>query len=104
MCLKPIATLLIPLRYGVVMVLRFLTMTGVALGACVTLASPALADPDPAPAPPIPNVNAYMPVNPADYTTNKGRWFAFAGPAGAASSTSMTAREQAIGLTGCTPR
>lgn len=64
------------------MVLRFLTMTGVALGACVTLASPALADPDPAPAPPIPNVNAYMPVNPADYTTNKGRWFAFAGPAG----------------------
>lgn len=23
-----------------------------------------------------------MPVNPADYTTNKGRWFAFAGPAG----------------------
>jgi hypothetical protein len=23
-----------------------------------------------------------MPVNPADYTTNKGRWFSFAGPAG----------------------
>lgn len=45
-------------------------------------ASLASADPDPAPAPPIPNVNAYMPVNPADYTTNKGRWFAFAGPAG----------------------
>lgn len=48
-------------------------MTGVAI---------ANADPEPAPAPTIPNVNAYMPVNPADYTTNKGRWFAFAGPAG----------------------
>ena len=23
-----------------------------------------------------------MPVNPADYTTNKGRWFAFSGPPG----------------------
>ena len=48
-------------------------MTGVAI---------ASADPDSTPAPVIPNVNAYMPVNPADYTTNKGRWFAFAGPPG----------------------
>ncbi|MFM9033807.1 MAG: hypothetical protein ACKOQ4_05910 [Mycobacterium sp.] len=37
---------------------------------------------DPAPEPSIPDVNAYMPVNPANYTTNKGRWFAFAGPPG----------------------
>ena len=64
------------------MLLRFLTITAVAMGAGVVGASSASADPDPAPAPPIPNVNAYMPVNPADYTTNKGRWFAFAGPAG----------------------
>ena len=48
-------------------------MTGVAI---------AHADPEPAPAPAIPDVNAYMPVNPADYTTNRGRWFAFSGPVG----------------------
>ena len=40
------------------------------------------AEPSPAPAPPIPNVNAYTPLNPADYTANRGRWYAFAGPAG----------------------
>ena len=64
------------------MLLRFLTITAVAVGAGVVGGSSASADPTPPPAPPIPNVNAYMPVNPADYTTNKGRWFAFAGPAG----------------------
>lgn len=64
------------------MLLRFLTIATVTLGAGVAGAMPAAADPEPAPAPPIPNVNAYMPVNPADYTVNKGRWFAFAGPAG----------------------
>lgn len=41
----------------------------------------AVADPAPAP-PPIPDVFAYMPLNPADYTVNGGKWFAFAGPAG----------------------
>ena len=51
--------------------------TAVALGG----ASPAVADPEPAP-PPIPNAFAYMPVNPANYTVNGGRWFAFAGPPG----------------------
>ena len=64
------------------MLLRFLAITAVAVGAGVVGASSVSADPAPPPAPPIPNVNAYMPVNPADYTTNKGRWFAFAGPAG----------------------
>ena len=64
------------------MLLRFLTIAAVAVGAGVAGSAVAAADPDPAPAPAIPNVNAYMPVNPADYTTNKGRWFSFAGPAG----------------------
>lgn len=47
-------------------------------------ASPAGAEPDPPPAPtlPIPNVFEYTPMNPADYTANKGRWYAFAGPPG----------------------
>ena len=55
-------------------------LAAVALGG----AFPAAADPEPAPAPPppIPNVFAYMPVNPANYTANAGRWFAFAGPPG----------------------
>ncbi len=64
------------------MLLRFLFVTAVAAWAGVTGVAIAGADPEPAPAPPIPNINAYIPVNPADYTTNKGRWFAFAGPTG----------------------
>ena len=52
------------------------------LAACVLAgASPAVADPELAP-PPIPNTFAYRPVNPANYTVNGGRWFAFAGPPG----------------------
>ncbi len=63
------------------MLLRILAITAVAAGAGVAApAGLAAAEPDPAPA--IPDVNSYLPVNPADYTTNKGRWFAFAGPAG----------------------
>jgi hypothetical protein len=42
----------------------------------------AAADPDPAPAPVLPNVNAYKPVSPVDYTVLGGNWYAFAGPAG----------------------
>ena len=53
-------------------------LTVVAVGG----ASPAAADPVPAPPPPIPNAFAYVPVNPANYTVNGGRWFAFAGPPG----------------------
>lgn len=59
-------------------------MAGCAAG--VLAGAPAAgADPAPAPAPalpPIPNVMSYMPVNPADYTVNGGKWFGFAGPAG----------------------
>ena len=43
-------------------------------------AGTAVAAPDPAP--PVPDVSTYMPVNPADYTVNGGRWLGFAGPAG----------------------
>ena len=50
------------------------------LAACVLAgASPAAADPVP---PSIPNPFANPPVNPANYTVNGGRWFAFAGPPG----------------------
>ena len=45
--------------------------------------SPAWADPDPAPAPPpLPDVNAYPPTSPVDYSTMGGTWYAFAGPVG----------------------
>ena len=59
-------------------------MTGVAAVSVVAIASSAAADPapEPAPGPTLPDINAFMPVNPANYTTNKGRWFAFAGPSG----------------------
>ena len=62
--------------------LRKLLVAGVVLaGSGLPGAFPAAADPAPAP-PAIPNVFANMPVNPADYTVNGGKWFAFAGPAG----------------------
>jgi hypothetical protein len=64
------------------MLLRFLHVAIVAALAGVAGVATATADPEPAPAPTLPNVNAYMPVNPADYTVNRGRWFAFAGPPG----------------------
>ena len=56
-------------------------LTAAAAAVALATAVPAAADPDPAP-PPIPDVFAYMPVNPADYTAKAGRWFAFAGPPG----------------------
>ena len=43
-------------------------------------ASTASAEPEPGPA--FPNVGSYLPVNPADYTVNGGKWLAFAGPEG----------------------
>jgi hypothetical protein len=64
------------------MLLRLLTVTAVTLFAGLTAVATAGADPESTPAPAIPNVNAYLPVNPADYTTNRGRWFSFSGPAG----------------------
>lgn len=51
--------------------------------AAVASALPAGAEPGPTSAPtPIPNVFAYTPVNPADYTVNGGKWLGFAGPPG----------------------
>lgn len=61
--------------------LRQILLTTVFTAVALAGASPAAADPEPAP-PPIPNAFAYMPVNPANYTVNGGRWFAFAGPLG----------------------
>ncbi len=60
-------------------------LTASAVAGCALLgAIPAGAAPEPAPPilPAIPNVFANMPVNPADYTVNGGKWFAFAGPPG----------------------
>ena len=64
--------------------LRGILLTFVVAASVITGASPAAADPvvPPPPPPPIPDVFAYMPVNPSDYTVNTGKWFAFAGPAG----------------------
>lgn len=67
-------------RYGVVMFLR-LAVVGAALS-LLTLPVSAWADPSPAPVPPIPDVNAYEPLNPADYTVPGTTWYGFAGPPG----------------------
>ncbi len=64
------------------MLLRFLISTAVAAGAGVAGSAAAWAEPDTPPAPPIPDVNAYTPLNPADYAANGGKWYAFAGPPG----------------------
>jgi len=40
------------------------------------------ADPSPAPSPPMPDVNAYKPLNPADYAVPGTTWYGFAGPPG----------------------
>jgi len=61
--------------------LRGTLLTSVAVACVLGGAFPAVADPEPTPIP-IPNPFAYMPVNPANYTVNGGRWFAFAGPPG----------------------
>ena len=61
---------------------RFGTFAAAGLVA-VALAAPvtAWADPDPAPAPVLPNVNAYTPVSPVDFTVMNGTAYAFsAGP------------------------
>lgn len=49
-------------------------------GAGLSVAATGSAAPDTEPA--LPNVASYMPVNPADYTVNGGKWLGFAGPAG----------------------
>lgn len=62
------------------MLRSFLTVSTLAVVGLAT-AVPAAAEPPPAPSP-IPNVFSYMPVNPAEYTVNGGKWLGFAGPPG----------------------
>jgi len=54
------------------------------VSAAIGMAGSAAADPSPTPAPTVvlPNVNAYTPISPVDYTRVNGTWYAFAGPAG----------------------
>lgn len=61
--------------------LRTLLIASMTAMAGLAMAVPAGAEPQPAPMP-IPNVFSYMPVNPADYTVNGGKWLGFAGPPG----------------------
>ena len=46
------------------------------------LLGPATAAAEPDTAPTVPGVSAYVPVNPADYSVNGGKWLGFAGPPG----------------------
>ena len=62
------------------MLFNKLLVTAVVAGTGLLGAATAGAQPDPGPT--FPNVGAFMPVNPADYTVNGGRWLGFAGPAG----------------------
>ena len=63
--------------------LRFLLAAAIVAGTGVATAPPGGADPEPPPpALPIPDVTSFLPMNPADYTVNSGKWYAFAGPPG----------------------
>lgn len=64
------------------MLVRSVLIVAIAAGSGLIGAGSAVADPAPEPAPAVPNVAAFPPVNPADYTVNGGKWYAFAGPAG----------------------
>src|SRR3954466_3252681 len=57
-------------------------LVSVAGAAAMGVPATASADPEPAPAPVLPNVNAYKPVSPVDYSAMGGNWYAFAGPPG----------------------
>ncbi|BBX00698.1 hypothetical protein BST36_00825 [Mycolicibacterium moriokaense] len=63
------------------MLSRLLTGLGVA-GFVVMIGVPAtaLADPEAAPGPP--NVDAFAPVKPSEYSVNDGAWYAFSAPSG----------------------
>lgn len=62
---------------------RLLVATGVICVTGVTgLAPISVADPESEPPPPLPNVNGYTPISPADYTVAQGTAYAFAGPPG----------------------
>lgn len=63
------------------MLSRILAGTATVVGAAVMTAGLAAAQPPPAPAPPpAPNVNAWPPVSPAEYTAMNGTWYAFGAP------------------------
>lgn len=62
------------------MLFRSVLATAVAAGAALVGAATAAAEPVTAPT--VPDVSAYTPVNPADYTVNGGKWLGFAGPPG----------------------
>lgn len=62
------------------MLLKSFLVTAVAAGTGLIGAASATAEP--APAPVLPNVSGFLPLNPADYSVNGGKWLAFAGPAG----------------------
>jgi hypothetical protein len=55
-------------------------VVGAAGAVLIGMPGTAWADPDPAPAPP--NVNAFPPISPMDYSVMDGAWYAFATPDG----------------------
>jgi hypothetical protein len=66
--------------YGVRVLSRILAGTATVVGAAVMTAGLAAAQP-PAPAPPpAPDVNAWPPVSPAEFTAMNGTWYAFGAP------------------------
>ncbi len=71
---------MVGVRYSGLVLLKSVLITAIAAGSSLIGAATAVADPDSVPA--VPNVAAFPPVNPADYTVNGGKWYAFAGPAG----------------------
>ena len=63
------------------MLSRLLTGLGMAgIIGVIGVPATALADPEPAPGPP--NVNAFAPQSPAEYSVNEGAWYAFSAPNG----------------------
>ena len=57
-------------------------LIGLAGASVLALPGVAWADPDAPPPPAAPNVNAYAPIAPADYTSMGGAWYAFGTPDG----------------------
>ncbi|KUI30516.1 hypothetical protein AU195_24645 [Mycobacterium sp. IS-1496] len=86
--------------YGVGVLSRILAGTATVIGAAVMTAGFAAAQP-PAPAPPpAPNVNAWPPVSPAEFTAMNGTWYAFGAPGGL---TCVIQRGGAYGCSGPIP-
>lgn len=86
--------------YGVGVLSRILAGTATVVGAAVMTAGLAAAEP-PAPGPPpAPNVNAWPPVSPAEFTAMNGTWYAFGAPGGL---TCVIQRGGAYGCSGAIP-